>query len=75
MAVHLDIEKYDSKQKSNRGNIRKIVQDNNVEKAINNAEELEKLYKSNDILNSIETMNPYTGVYGLVKRLMIEILK
>lgn len=75
MAMYLNVEKYDSKEKAKKGNIRKIVQDNNVEKAIDNAEKMEKYYESFDISNSIAKMNPFTEVHKLVKQLMIEISK
>lgn len=61
--------------KGHKGKTREILQNGNLEKAIDNAKSLEKHYTDNgkNIFNSIKDMNPFTNVYKLVEQFLIEI--
>ncbi len=61
--------------KADEGQIRKIIQNGNVEKAIDNAERLEQKYAKEEkhICRDVEAMNPYTSVHHLVEQFMLEI--
>jgi hypothetical protein len=71
--LHLNESYY--KYKGNKGKIREIIKEGNIEKAIDNAKKLEKQYheQGKTILLSINDMNPYTSVYKLVEQFMAEI--
>lgn len=61
--------------KGHKGKTREIVQNGNIEKAIDNAKALEKRYiaEGKSIFTSIKDMNPFTNVYKLVEQFMVEI--
>ena len=61
--------------KGHRGKTREIVQNGDIEKAIDNARTLEKLYaaEGKSIFTNIKDMNPFTSVYKLIEQFMIEI--
>lgn len=61
--------------KGHRGKTREIVQNGNIEKAIDNARALEKQYdaEGKNIFTSIKDMNPFTSVYKLIEQFMVEI--
>lgn len=61
--------------KGHRGKTREIVQNGNIEKAIDNAKMLEKRYadEGKSIFTHIKDMNPYTSVHTLVEQFMVEI--
>ena len=65
----------DSYSKGHKGKTREIIQNGDIEKAIDNAKSLEKAYKveSKSIFLSIKDMNPYTNVYKLIEQFMAEI--
>lgn len=75
MADYLRINKNYSKVKGKKGIVRKIINDGNIEKAIDNARKLEEQYtrREQTIFSNITDMNPYTSVYKLVEQLMLEI--
>jgi hypothetical protein len=62
-------------KKADQGIIREIINNGNIEDAINNAAKLADIYKSNNktIENDIKNMNPYTNVYELIEQFMLEI--
>ncbi|MDR1001665.1 MAG: RloB family protein [Oscillospiraceae bacterium] len=62
-------------KKANKGQVREIIQNGSVEKAIDHAKLLEKRYKdeAKSIFTNISEMNPYTSVHTLVEQFMIEI--
>ena len=64
-----------SYKKGHKGKTREIIQNGDIEKAIENARRLEEMYTSEgkSIFSNIEEMNPYTGVYTLVEQFMAEI--
>ncbi len=64
-----------SYEKANRGIIREILQNGNIESAIDNAKLLEQYYddKNLKIDSDIEKMNPYSSVYRFVELLLFEI--
>ena len=64
-----------SYKKGHKGKTREIIQNGDIEKAIENARRLEEMYTSEgkSIFLNIEEMNPYTGVYTLVEQFMAEI--
>ena len=66
---------HDAYSKGHKGKIREIVQNGNIEKAIDNAGALEKQYaaEGKSIFTSIKDMNPYTSVYKLIEQFMVEI--
>lgn len=61
--------------KGHKGKTREIVQNGNIEKAIDHASALEKQYEAEgkNIFANIKDMNPFTNVYKLVEQFMIEI--
>lgn len=61
--------------KGHKGKIREIIQNGNIEKAIDNARILEKKYtaEGKSIFTNIKDMNPYTSVYKLIEQFMVEI--
>ncbi len=61
--------------KGHKGKIREIVNNGNIEKAIDNARALEKRYmdEGKSILVNIKDMNPFTSVYKLIEQFMAEI--
>lgn len=61
--------------KGHKGKIREIVNNGNIEKAIDNARALEKHYaaEGKSILTNIKDMNPFTSVYKLIEQFMAEI--
>lgn len=61
--------------KGHKGKTREIIQNGNIEKAIDNAKTLERQYMSQGkyIFSDIEDMNPFTTVHKLVEQFMIEI--
>ena len=62
-------------KKGQKGIIREIIQNGEIEKAIDSAERLEKAYEEEgkSIFANIKEMNPYTSVYKLVEQFMAEI--
>lgn len=60
-------------RKGNKGYIREILSNGDVDKAIENAKQLEQKYENAGmtIFNSINKMNPYTNMYKLVEQLML----
>ncbi len=61
--------------KGHKGKTREIVQNGNIEKAIDNASALEKQYDAEEksIFTNIKDMNPFTSVYKLIEQFMVEI--
>lgn len=61
--------------KGHKGKTREIVQNGNIEKAIDNAKALEQQYvaEGKNPLTSINDMNPYTSVHKLIEQFMVEI--
>ena len=61
--------------KGHRGKTREIVQNGDIEKAIDNARTLEKLYAAEGkrTFTNIKDMNPFTSVYKLIEQFMVEI--
>ncbi len=61
--------------KGHKGKTREIVQNGNIEKAIDNARTLEKQYdaEGKNIYTNIKDMNPFTSVYKLIEQFMVEI--
>lgn len=61
--------------KGHKGKTREIVQNGDIEKAIDNARILEKRYiaEGKSIFTNIKDMNPFTSVYKLIEQFMIEI--
>ncbi|MCM1124979.1 MAG: RloB family protein [Lachnospiraceae bacterium] len=66
---------HDVYSKGHKGKTREIVQNGNIEKAIDNARALEKQYitEGKSIFADIKAMNPFTSVYKLIEQFMIEI--
>ena len=62
-------------KKGRRGVTREIIQNGDIEKAIDNARRLEERYKEEEqsVLSGIMEMNPYTSIYTLVEQFMAEI--
>ena len=52
-----------------------IIQNGSIEKAIDNARNLEKRYlaEGKNVFSDIKDMNPFTNVYKLVEQFMVEI--
>lgn len=73
---HLSAHLYSSYLKGDKGKTREIVQNGNIEKAIDNAKLLEKQYISEgkSIFSNMIEMNPFTSVYKLIEQFMVEIL-
>lgn len=61
--------------KANKGTIREIIHNGNVEKAMKNAETLSQCYSKDgkEIYNSIGNMNPYSNVNIIVEQLLAAI--
>lgn len=61
--------------KGHRGKTREIIQNGEIEKAIDNARILEQQYAAEGkiIFTSIKDMNPYTSVHKLIEQFMVEI--
>ena len=62
-------------QKGHKGIVREIIQNGEIEKAIDNARRLEEVYSLEDMsaFSSIMNMNPFTTVYRLIEQFMAEI--
>ena len=62
-------------EKANKGIIREILQNGNIEKAIDNAKKLERFYMDANLKidSDIKKMNPYSSVYRFVEVLSFEI--
>lgn len=62
-------------EKANKGVIREILQNGNIESAIDNAKLLEKYYTDANLKmdSDIKKMNPYSSVYRFVEMLLFEI--
>lgn len=62
-------------EKANKGIIREILQNGNIEKAIDNAKILERFYEDANLKidSDIKKMNPYSSVYRFVEMLLFEI--
>lgn len=60
-------------KKGNKGYIREILSNGDIDKAIENAKQLEQKYENEGmtIFNAIRKMNPYTNIYTLVEQLML----
>lgn len=71
LSVHLNSEY----SKGHRGKTREIIQNGEIEKAIDNAKILEQKYAAEGkfVYTSIKDMNPYTSVHKLVEQFMVEI--
>ena len=61
--------------KGHKGKTREIVQNGNIENAIDNAKALELQYSAEGkrVSTSIKDMNPYTSVHKLIEQFMAEI--
>ena len=61
--------------KGHKGKTREIIQNGNIDKAIDNAKSLEKMYSAEgkSIFANIKEMNPFTSVHKLVEQFMLEI--
>ncbi len=61
--------------KGHKGKTREILQNGDIEKAIDNAKTLELGYQTQgkSVLTAIKDMNPYTSVYKLIEQFMMEI--
>ena len=61
--------------KGHKGKTREILQNGDIEKAIDNARTLENQYNADgkSMFTSIEDMNPFTSVYKLIEQFMVEI--
>lgn len=66
-----------SYSKGHKGKTREIIQNGDIEKAIDNAKALEKQYSEagKSVFANIKAMNPYTSVYQLIEQFMVEISK
>lgn len=76
MAEILGCEYYGSKEKANKGYIRKLIGDgSNVRKAINNAKQLEQEYINfeNNITDNLSMMDPYTKMHIFIEKILAEI--
>ena len=71
LSVHL----HSSYSKGHKGKTREIIQNGDVDKAIDNAKALEQQYevKEKSVFTSIKDMNPYTSVHKLIEQFMVEI--
>lgn len=72
---HLSTHLHSTYVKGDKGKIREIIRNGNVEKAIDNARTLDKKYLAagKSVFINIKSMNPYTSVYQLVEQFMVEI--
>lgn len=61
--------------KGHKGKTREIVQNGEIEKAIDNANALEHKYvtQGKTVFTNIKEMNPYTSVHRLIEQFMLEI--
>lgn len=61
--------------KGHKGKTREIVQNGDIEKAIDNAKALEQRYanEGKSVFTCIKDMNPYTSVHKLIEQFMVEI--
>jgi hypothetical protein len=61
--------------KGQKGKTREIIQNGDIEKAIDNAKALEEQYQTQGktVFTNIKEMNPYTSVYWLIEQFMLEI--
>lgn len=68
---------HDTYSKGHKGKTREIVQNGNIEKAIDKARTLEKQYNAEgkSIFANIKDMNSFTNVYKLIEQFMVEISK
>lgn len=66
---------HDNYSKGHKGKTREIVQNGDIEKAIDNARKLENQYfdEGKNIFTDIKDMNPFTNVYKLIEQFMVEI--
>lgn len=66
---------HSSYSKGHKGKTREIVQNGDIEKAIDNAKTLEQRYvaEGKSVFTSIKDMNPYTSVHKLIEQFMVEI--
>lgn len=64
-----------SYSKAHKGKTREIIQNGNIEKAIDNARLLDEKYiaAGKSIFYDIKNMNPYTSVFRLIEQFMAEI--
>jgi len=71
LSAHL----HDAYSKGHKGKTREIVQNGDIEKAIDNARALEQKYtvEGKSIYTNIKEMNPFTSVYKLIEQFMVEI--
>jgi len=71
LSAHL----HNTYSKGHKGKTREIVQNGNIEKAIDNAKALEQRYDEDgkSVLTNIKEMNPYTSIYKLIEQIMGEI--
>lgn len=62
-------------EKANKGIIREILQNGNIERAIDNAKQLEQFYLGVNLKmdSDIKKMNPYSSAYRFVEMLLYEI--
>ncbi len=73
---YLTIETYTyGKKKNNKGIIRKIISNGDVDQAIQHARRIEEKYSKHGegIYSTIKNMNPYSNVYKLIEQFMVEI--
>ncbi|HJA70932.1 MAG TPA: RloB family protein [Candidatus Lachnoclostridium stercoravium] len=72
---HLSFHLHNNYSKGHRGKTREIIQNGSIEKAIDNARNLEKRYlaEGKNVFSDIKDMNPFTNVYKLVEQFMVEI--
>lgn len=75
--IYLRLSKYlhSNYSKGNKGKTREIIQNGNIEKAIDNAKALEQQYakEEKNVFTSIEDMNPYTSVHRLIEQFMMAV--
>lgn len=66
---------HDAYSKGHKGKTREIIQNGDVEKAIDNAGILEEKYKAEgkSMFANIKDMNPFTSVHRLIEQFMVEI--
>lgn len=76
MALVLGLDQYDNAAKSSKGIIRQIVGNGDgLKMAIENAKALDEQYSAKcfSIESNIKDMNPYSAVYKLMERVLLEI--
>lgn len=66
---------HETYSKGHRGKTREIIQNGNIDKAIDHARALEEQYAAEGkrISANIKEMNPFTSVYKLIEQFMVEI--